>query len=323
MKVLKNLDSVQLHNSVVTLGKFDGFHLGHQKLIKTAMNLKQQGQADTMVIFTFDIHPRQILEHDNIQAIQTWEERENDISPSGIDYLIAFPFNRETMAMEPETFAREILVRKLDAKIIVCGEDFRFGRYRRGDVDLLRELGFQVVVVPKVRVRIDDEDTDISSTRIREEILRGRMEEVRAMMGRPYSITGEVRQGKHLGRTIGFPTLNQEVPANKILPPDGVYITRTTIPGSSSSASSSTPPSAGKIYHGITNIGSRPTFDDGEQKTVETHLIGFDGDLYGRTVIVEFCHYLRPEMKFAGAGELVEQMKKDKEEAVMYFRREE
>lgn len=325
MEILKDIDSVQLHNTIVTLGKFDGFHLGHQKLVETAVSLKAKAQSTSsanlqkpsVVVFTFDIHPLRILKNEEMPTISIREERERAPHPSGVDYVLEFPFNKETMAMEPEEFVRKILIETLDTKVIVIGEDFQFGKDRKGNAELLKrlgtQLGFEVEVVPKVQADIDGQRTEISSTRIKEEIRLGNMEHVQALLGRAYSITGEVVQGKHLGRTIGFPTLNMDVPLHKILPPDGVYATKTTVLSMHHTK---------KAIPGITNIGLRPTFDDGEKRTVETHLFDYEGDLYGSTVTVEFFRFIRPEQKFSGIGELTEQMKKDEAFARQYFEME-
>ena len=330
MKRVSELDSIQLRDSIVTLGKFDGCHLGHLKLFETAVSLKGNGTGKSVVIFTFNIHPSRLLEDPELRTIQTREERMAYAYPEGVDYVIEFPFNRITMSMQPEEFVQEILIRRLDARAIVCGNDFRFGKGRSGDVETLQKLGlmygFEVVAVPKVKVRPDPDgpDIEISSTRIKAEIRKGNMELVTAMLGRPYSLTGEVLHGKRLGRTVGFPTINQRAPEGKLLPPDGVYAVTVRIPqepfGSTERAGSAEQAERRELwFQGITNIGIRPTFDDGDARTVETFLFDFDRDLYGQTVTVEFCHYIRPERKFFGVSQLKEQMEKDRETAEAYF----
>ena len=389
MKRIDDPKSVILHDTVVLLGRFDGFHVGHQRLLHEALRLKAEHAANcpdeqpwSVVVFTFDVYPGQVFEevkeeddpvsgvllkHRTVQTIQTHEERLTDLISDEADYLLEFPFNRETMSMEPEQFVERVLVEKLGVRKIVCGYDFRFGKERKGDVKMLRELGnaygFDVLVVPKVMIRFkaldgvraaydliydpedkpdaqdkpetregkndrqddwsDDQNTmidqnqeqpqEISSTLIREEIRKGHMEQVAAMLGRPFYITGEVLRGKQLGRTIGFPTVNQKAPDNKILPPDGVYATRAAILDATETDREQT-----KLW-GVTNIGIRPTFDDGEQRTVETFLLDYHGDLYGKNIRVEFMHYLRPEQKFESIQKLQEQMKRDVESCKEYI----
>ena len=316
MQIINDIDKVQLNNTIITLGKFDGNHVGHRLLFETAVGLKT-GDRKT-VIFTFSIHPSRVLseersreEKDAVRTIQTDEERDEDLYPEGIDYLIRFPFTKKTMSMEPEEFVEQILVRKLGVRDIVCGTDFRFGKDRKGDPQLLEKLGqrygFDVHILKKVEVRLEGEDApvEVSSTLIKQEIMEGHMENVRLMMGKPFSVTGTILHGKHFGSTMGFPTINQEVPDDKILPPDGVYATRTTI--------------GGKTWMSITNVGVRPTFDDGVHRTVETNLFDFDQDVYGEEASVAFYHFIRPERKFEDPAELTAEIEANKREVVTFF----
>ncbi|MBQ9030496.1 MAG: bifunctional riboflavin kinase/FAD synthetase [Parasporobacterium sp.] len=315
MKIIQDFEKIRLENTVITLGKFDGNHIGHQRLFETAAALKRPDQK--AVIFTFSQHPSKVLlkgkeeAADTFRTIQTAQERAQDQYPEGIDYMVEFPFNRQTMSMEAEAFVREVLVSRFGVRAIVCGTDFRFGKGRRGDTDLLKELGrlygFEVHVIDKVMVTLPEQGApaEISSSLIKEEIRKGHMENVTLMMGRPFYITGEVLHGKHLGHTYGFPTLNQTAPAEKILPPDGVYATKTLLEGT--------------WYEGITNVGKRPTFDDGEERTVETNLFDFNADAYGREVTVAFYDFVRPEQKFSGIRELKAQIETDCGKVKAYF----
>lgn len=315
MKQIEDLDQVRLDNTVITLGKFDGCHIGHRKLFDKAVQLKEKGRC--AVIFTFSIHPSKVLSDpadatpERMRLILTEEEQTEQLYPEGIDYLVRFPFNKETKAMEPETFVDRILVRKLGVKDIVCGTDFRFGKDRKGNTQILQQLGrtygFDVHVVEKVRIRLDGEEESrvVSSSLIKEEILAGNMENARLLLGRPFFVQGEILHGKHLGSRIGFPTINQIVPQDKILPPDGVYATRTKI--------------RGEWYDSITNVGIRPTFDDGMVRTVETNLFGFDRDVYGETAQVDFYRFIRPEKQFGSAEELAKRIEADKAEVVTFL----
>ena len=313
MDIIRDIDSLKLKNTIVTLGKFDGNHLGHTLLFDTAIRLKMPGMKT--VIFTFDIHPAAVIRDDVLRTIQTQGEKEQYHYPDGIDYVVEFPFNKETMSMEPETFIRDILVDKLDVKVIVVGRDFCFGKNRSGNVQTLLSLGekygFTVNALEKLKFKPSDksEFVEISSTLIKEEILNGNMEDVWKMLGRPFCITGEVLHGKHLGSQIGFPTINMMVPDDKILPPDGVYATKTRIEG--------------EEYLSITNVGRRPTFEDGDFRTIETNLFDFDGDLYGKTAAVDFYRFIRPEKKFADVSELTQEIAANKLAVLAYFHKNE
>ena len=311
MKIIDNLCDLKLNNTIVTLGKFDGNHIGHRLLFDTVIKLKN-GNLKT-VIFTFDIHPGNILnkDKDTVMIIETNAEREFDKIPDEIDYIIRFPFNKETVVMSPEQFVEDILVKKLGVKIIVAGTDFRFGKNRAGDIDTLKALGnkygFRVVVMEKVCVQLEgyDSPVEVSSTLIKEEIRKGHMENVARMLGEPFFITGQILHGKHLGSNLGFPTINMIAPENKIMPLYGVYATKTRIGASE--------------YYSMTNVGSRPTFDDGEHITVETNIFDFDQDIYGKNVTVSFYHFIRPEHRFAGVQELKETIEHDRDEIKDYF----
>ena len=315
MKIISDLEHLQLKNAIITIGKFDGNHIGHQLLFDTIRELKQEG--DCTVVFTFSIPPASLVDADaadTVRTIQSHEERYYGPDFSGIDYVVEFPFNKHTMAMEPEAFVKDILVDKLGAKCVVVGEDFCFGKDRKGNVAVLHLLGerygFTVHALKKVSYQPEDFETpvEVSSTLIKDEILRGNMEDVRRMLGKPFSMTAEILQGKHVGRTIGFPTINFAAPADKILPPNGVYATRTVIDCRS--------------FDSITNVGKRPTFDDGEYRTVETNIFGFDEDVYGKIARVEFYRFIRPERKFDSPEELMEEIRRNVKEVKEYFRKQ-
>lgn len=312
MKLITDIDNLHLKNSIVTLGKFDGNHIGHQLLFDTAIGLKKSGYCT--VVFTFDVSPAKVVEKssNDSRSILTHNERHFQKYKEGIDYVVEFPFNKQTMAMSPEEFVKSILVEKLDVKIIVVGEDFCFGKNRSGNVKTLTELGnkfgFTVNALKKVTYRPKDSDVpkEVSSTLIKEEIMKGNMEDVNIMLGSPFTMVSEVVQGKRLGREIGFPTINFAAPDEKILPPNGVYATKTKING--------------KIYDSITNVGDRPTFDDGEFRNVETNIFDFNEDAYGEIAEVMFYRFIRPEKKFTSPDELMEEIGRNKEEVKRYFK---
>ncbi|MDD7023919.1 MAG: bifunctional riboflavin kinase/FAD synthetase [Oscillospiraceae bacterium] len=290
--------------SVVTIGKFDGLHVGHQKLLDRVIDKKKDGVK--AVVFTFDVPPSVKLTGKGLDTLVTNEERCRMLSEKGIDYLVECPFVPEVLSMEPERFVEDVLVGRLKAKYIVVGTDCGFGHNRRGNYQLLQTLadkyGYQVEVVEKVQY----EGRDISSTYVREEIAKGNMELANFLLGYTYAITGQVSHGNHIGAAkLDMPTANILPPKHKLLPPNGVYATKTRIDG--------------KWYPGISNIGTKPTVSDQNRKGIETFIFDFEGDLYGKEVTVELYTYERPEMKFSGLEELKERMHLDMEFGKKYF----
>lgn len=293
----------KFQNSAVTLGKFDGLHLGHMQLIDLIISYKKQGL--TAIMFSFLLHPSNLFSEKEFELIYTEEEKIARLKRTGMDVLISYPFTEATRLMEPEEFIRDILVGQLDAKVIVVGNDFRFGIDRRGDVELLKNLentyGYKVIACEKSKWRHEI----ISSSSIRQALKDGNMEKVNAMLGHAYSIRGEVVHGRKLGRTIGMPTTNLIPASNKLLPPCGVYSSKSRINGI--------------YYPGVTNIGYKPTVGEDEQLGVETYIFDYSNDLYGKTIEVELHTYLRPELKFGSLEELIQRMKEDILEARMEF----
>lgn len=289
--------------SSVTLGKFDGLHRGHQKLINLIR--REQGEKNRSVIFTFDVSPRSYILHSPPKYLLTYEERRELAENLGVDILAECPFTEALMHMEPEDFVKEYLAERLHARYLAVGPDFRFGYQRRGTPELLKELGrtygFRTEIVEKEKYK----GWDISSTFVREELEKGHIEEVNQLLGYTYFTKGEIVHGRQLGRTIGIPTANLIPPVIKKLPPNGVYITESLIQG--------------KTYQGITNVGYKPTVKE-NFLGVETYLFSCNADLYGQEAEVRFYRYLRPEIKFSSLEELKCQMLKDIEEGKSYFR---
>ncbi len=282
-------------NTAVTLGKFDGLHLGHQELINRVISYKQQGL--TAVMFSFLMHPGNLFSDKEFELIYTEEEKVAKLNHSGIDVLISYPFTKETRSMEPEDFIKDILVGKLDVKVIVVGQDFRFGYKAKGDVTLLKEYeavyGYQVIAIEKRTWKHEM----ISSSSIRKALKQGDLEAANAMLGSPYTIRGEVMHGRRIGRTIGMPTTNLIPTTTKLLPPCGVYVSKTLFDG--------------KLHDGVTNIGYKPTVGEEDYIGVETFIFDFDTDLYGEMIEVELLYYMRPELKFGSIEELVIKMRED------------
>lgn len=296
MEYIRNTTEFEVEEpTVISLGKFDGLHRGHEHLMEYLEVKKKQGLKT--VIFTFDIPPRQKVSGDNrTQVLTTNEEKMHLFEQRGIDYLVECPFTPEIMRMEPEHFV-DMIVKKLQVKSMVVGTDFHFGHNRRGDYKLLLELsmryGYEVEVVEKVQ----EDGRDISSTFVREEIAAGRMEKANHLLGYHYFVQGTVVHGKEIGRTLAIPTLNLLPPEEKLLPPYGVYVTQTTIENCT--------------YGGITNVGCKPTIAGINPVGVETHLFDFSKEIYGKQIKVEFLVPVRSEKKFASVKELKAQMERD------------
>ena len=289
----------------VTLGKFDGMHLGHQTLISKIMEKKEAGMIPT--VFTFDMSPVAVVTGKKQQPmLLTNEERRKYLEKLGIGCLIEYPFTVEASHMPADVFVREILVKRLKVRYIAVGTDFHFGYQRSGDAALLEEMssscGYELDVVHKRR----DEKSGriISSTFIREKLDEGNMEDVNALLGYPFALHGKVVNGNHLGSRIGFPTANLLPEAGKKLPPNGVYASCTKIDGNS--------------YLSVTNIGRKPTI--GEYPVgAETFIFEWTKELYGKEITVELYHQLREEKKFANVEELKAQVERDKIKALEFL----
>lgn len=297
MKYIHETEDFKIEKPVVvTLGKFDGVHRGHQKLI-AIVNTKAEELSALSVAFTFDRIPLSICPSAQQHFITTNSERREIMETLGMDVLIEYPFTDNFMHMEPELFIEEVLIKKLNAKCIVIGPDFCFGKDRRGDAEMIsnqaEKYGYELIVVEKEKY----EGREISSTFVREELKIGHMETVNVLLNRPYSIKGIVVKGSQLGRTINLPTANIYPPESKLLPPNGVYSSETIIDG--------------EVYLGITNIGTKPTVNDSKIVSVETHLFNFDEDIYGKTIEVCLKHFQRVEMKFDSVEALRKQIESD------------
>ncbi len=291
--------------SAVTLGKFDGLHRGHEKLIRRMLQLAGEGLET--VVFTFDVSPLVKLGNRIRRTLLTNAERAQILRRQGLDCLIECPFVPEVIHMEPEEFIRRVLVGQLRAARVIVGPDFRFGHDRKGDVQMLagmgKQYGFQVEILEKETCS----GRPISSTWIRESLREGKIELVNDLLGYPYFVQGPVVHGRQLGRTMGLPTINQIPEDGKLLPPFGVYASRTTV--------------GGATYFGISNVGVKPTVEV-PFAGVETYLFDCSRDLYGLDACVEFYHFVRPECKFDSVEELREQIQRDAHTGRIYFQKE-
>ncbi|MBM4410174.1 MAG: bifunctional riboflavin kinase/FAD synthetase [Chloroflexi bacterium] len=289
--------SVTPGDHALSIGVFDGVHAGHQALIKRMLD-EGRSRGLTGGVVTFHPHPRTVIRPDQpFEYLASLEHRVELLRACGVDFVAVLQFTSEVQQVSAEDFCR-LLVEEAHVRLIVVGADFRLGRGGEGTVARLaeigREQGFEVLPVDLVDHGAGS--APISSTRIRTALAAGEMEEVQALLGRPFSLRGPVVLGDQRGRTIGFPTLNIGVSADRALPPDGVYVTRAYLPRG--------------IFSAVTNVGTRPTFD-GSSRRVETHVFDFEGDMYGQVVTVELLHRLRVEQRFDGVDALVAQIKQD------------
>jgi len=285
----------------VGLGNFDGLHRGHMALINTLVHKCRLNDLHS-VVYTFKKHPENILRKKLFTPlIMTREQKTAILAKIDIDTLYFQEFDEEFSRMTADEFIKDILVEKLRSKLVVVGFDFRFGYMCRGDAEYLkkmgRKLGFAVIVIPPVKVGGEI----VSSTLIRQYIAKGRMEKVFELLGRHFSISGKVVAGRREGRTMGFPTANILPEEYLIMPAPGVYVTRTLYQG--------------QWYNSLTNVGICPTVKNDRTASVETHMIGFDQELYGKDIEVFFLKKLRSEKKFETHADLINQIKKDIEKA--------
>src|SRR5687768_6019752 len=308
MKIFHGTENANIQKpTVLTLGVFDGLHLGHQRIMRTVVERAKAVDAVPTAI-TFDPHPRAVLHPETAPPLlQTLDQRLANFEVLGIEQAIVIPFTREFAAQPAEDFLSNIVHDRLHAKEVYLGKGFEFGKGRGGNITLLREmsaqLGFVADEVPEVQLR----GLRISSSRIRKLLDAGRINLARRMLGRPYGVEGVIIRGNRRGHTIGFPTANLK-PHNRVVPKFGVYATATLLDG--------------KWRRSITNIGVRPTFETEAEPSIETYIFDYDGDLYGDVLRVRFLHRIRDERKFNGIDELKAQIQRDTATALNYFRHE-
>jgi riboflavin kinase / FMN adenylyltransferase len=308
MKIFHGTDNAGIsRGTVLTLGVFDGLHLGHQRIMQTVVESANATGAVPTVI-TFDPHPRAVLHPKNAPPLlQTLDQRLANFEVLGIKQTIVIRFDKEFADTDAETFLRDIVHERLQAREVFLGKGFFFGKNRGGNIELLREmskkLGFFADEVAEVRLR----GQRISSSKIRQLLADGRVNLARRMLGRPYGVEGQIIHGLQRGRTIGFPTANLH-PHNRVIPKFGVYATATLIEG--------------RWRRSITNVGIRPTFEDNQNPSIESYVFDFDGDLYGDVLRVRFLHRIRDERKFSGIDELRAQIERDTHRALNYFSHE-
>ena len=296
MRIISGTTQFEIkEGTAVAIGKFDGLHLGHRRLLEEILQQKEDGLK--AAVFTFDPSPEVYFGMNPSRELSTNEETRALFRQIGIDILVEFPFNRMTAATPPEDFVIDILCRRMNAKFVAAGSDLSFGAMGRGNFALMsslaRHLGFEARKIDK----IERNGEVISSTLIRRFVEEGKMEDAAACLGAPYRITGKIVHGRAFGRRIGIPTLNQLPPPDKLLPPFGVYYSEVRVDG--------------RTYKGMTNIGTKPTVTEESKVTVETYLYDFAGNLYGETAEVGLLTYRRPEKRFTGVPELKRTMEED------------
>jgi riboflavin kinase / FMN adenylyltransferase len=301
MKIYNHIDEFsRLENAVVTIGTFDGVHVGHQKIINRLLEITRQTGGES-VILTFFPHPRMILhpEDVNIKLISTITEKAERLEAAGIDHLIITPFTRDFSNLSPQEYIKDFLVDRIGTRHIVIGYDHRFGKDRKGGLQQLQqyssEYGFAVEEIPEQ----DIHDVAVSSTKIRQAILSGDIETANDFLGYPFCISGKVIKGDQIGRTLGFPTANLFIEETyKLIPADGIYAVGLTLCNN------------GQQCKGMAYIGHRPTVN-GMTRNIEVNIFDFAQDIYGEQMRLDFLKFIREDQKFSSLEELSEQLKQD------------
>jgi riboflavin kinase / FMN adenylyltransferase len=307
MRLFHGTDNAGIHRpTVLTLGVFDGLHLGHQLIMRTVVErAKAIGAVPTVI--TFDPHPRAVLHPESAPPLlQTFDQKIEAFGVLGIEQTIVVRFTHQFSSIRAADFLRDVVKERLHAQEVYLGKGFAFGYKREGNIELLKkmgsELGFIAGEVPEVSLR----GRRVSSSKIRELLARGQVNLARRMLGRPYGVEGLVERGAERGHKLGFPTANLH-PQNRVIPKNGVYVTGTLIEG--------------HWRRSVTNIGVRPTFGEATEPSVETYVMNWDGDLYGDVIRVRFLYRSRDERKFSSIEELKIQIKRDVNRANSYFER--
>jgi riboflavin kinase/FMN adenylyltransferase len=308
MKVFQGFDQLkEIKNPVLTIGTFDGVHLGHQKIIDQ-LNDEAKKIGGESVLFTFYPHPRMVLypESHGLRLIQTQAEKIDKLRRMGLQNVIIHPFTQEFSRLSAIEFVRDFLVNQLNVKKLVIGYDHQFGKNREGSISFLLEVcqtyGFEVIEIAAQEV----DEVNVSSTKIRNAIKTGDLEMANTFLGEPFLLEGVVVEGKALGRELGYPTANLHVESEiKLIPGNGVYAVTVEVDG---------------VWHlGMMNIGVRPTIDEVDTPTIEVHLFDFNGNLYGKALTVQLLSRCRDEFKFNSIDELKNQLKKDEQNIRAFF----
>lgn len=311
MKILNDLQEISATDESnvpeigLTIGNFDGVHVGHRELLSQIKNMCED-KNQLFVVVTFVPHPHKILQPDKERfLISSYSQRRSLLREVGVDILVELKFTRDFSTLAPEEFLRKYLLSYPKLKNFYLGYDFAFGANKQGGHDLVhsicRPLGVQVEIQPK----FEFEGEIVSSSLVRHKLISGKISDVERLLKRPFHLEGVVIKGEGRGKKIGFPTANIQVSEDLIVPQKGVYVTRTVYNG--------------MTYNSITNIGNNPTFKDSSQLHIETHLFDFSTDIYGENLEIQFLQKIRDEKRFPTVNDLIEQIKKDVEQAKNYL----
>ena len=302
MKIKTAADYKQIKSSVITIGTFDGVHVGHQQIIHRLVDTARKNDLQALVL-TFFPHPRMVIQNDtNIKLINTIDEKAKQLEQLGVDHLVVKEFTKSFSRLTALEYVRDILVNKLKVKHIIVGYDHHFGRNRTANINELKEFGafydFEVTEIEPQEV----DDVAVSSTKIRSAILEGNIPTANKFLGYNFMLTGTVIKGKGLGKTLDFPTANIQIEAAyKLIPKHGVYVVKSQIKGV-------------EVF-GMMNIGKNPTVSEGNQTKIEVHFFDFSANLYGAVLKIELLDHLRSEIKFPNIEALKLQLEKDKADA--------
>ncbi len=283
-------------DTAVAIGKFDGVHIGHRYLLQAILDQKKQDRK--ACVFTFDPAPNVFFGGGDEKELTTRDEKRKLFESLGVDIMIEFPLNKETASISPKLFVKEVLKERMNAVFIAAGEDLSFGNNGAGNAELLLEMkeecGLEVEIIQKVKL----EGREVSSTLVRNAVENGNLPYAERLLGTPYTISGRVMHGNHMGHSLGMPTLNLIPEKDKLLPPNGVYYSKVLLEE--------------KWYKGISNIGRKPTVEEAHKVIgVETYLYEYDGDAYDKDITVCLLAFRREEQKFAGIEELKQQLQAD------------
>lgn len=308
MRIFEGIESLgEIKNPVVTIGTFDGVHLGHQKIIEQ-LNLEAEKVDGESVLLTFDPHPRIVLfpENHGVKLIQTLDEKFQVLENFNLKNVVLVPFTKEFSELSATEFVEQILVGNLKAKKVVIGYDHQFGRNREGNIEFLKSFsekyGFEVIEISAKSI----DEINISSTKIRDSLLRGDVETAKLFLSRSYEISGKVIKGNQLGRKLGFPTANINVNSDiKLIPANGVYAVRVKINN--------------EMHFGVMNIGNKPTVNSTNEKSLEVFIFDFNNDIYDSEITLFFDEHIRNEQKFANLDELKKAISNDEVVCRQYF----
>lgn len=298
MNVYHSLENFKSPRPVLTIGTFDGVHIGHQKILSRLREVADSITGE-VTLLTFHPHPRLVLypEQKDLQLLNTLEEKKSLLEKYGVDNLVLMPFTHEFSRLSYDDFVKQVIVDGIHAEVVVIGYDHHFGHNREGGLKQLQMLSglynFKVEEIPEQDINY----AAVSSTRVRKALLAGDVKSANELLGHPYSITGKVVEGNKIGREMGFPTANIQTEEHKLIPANGIYAVKVHVDDVE--------------FTGMLSIGNRPTFDNG-MRSVEVNILDFNRDIYGEEITISLLHYLRDELKFPSRDALIEQMHKDK-----------